>query len=137
MNAIIAKGDSTWSLEKVDIPVPASGEVLIKVERSVINPVDLIFMRMKTGVSKMGGSEGSGTVVSSGGGWGAWMKEGKRVSFSPKKGTYGEYAVCDANACVEMDSDTTWEKGSCMFVNPLTAAGFLDKAQEYGAKGAI
>jgi len=80
--------------------------------------------------------------VESGGGFAAWMLKGKRVGFTklqkPKiGGSWGEYIVTDAMQCVALGNDVTFEQGACSFVNPLTAIGFLDKAQEYGAKAVI
>lgn len=69
-------------------PVPKEGEVLIKVEASVINPHDLIHMRGGPGAStKILGGEGSGTVVAT----------GKRVGFLSGEGAWGEYVAVKAD----------------------------------------
>jgi NADPH2:quinone reductase len=92
------------------------------------------------------GSEGSGTVIASGGGWMAWMLMGKRVGFTrqsekggkfSKGGSYGEYMVTNAFQCVTLANEVTWEQGAGSFVNPITAIGLMDKCKEYGAKAAI
>lgn len=69
-------------------PVPKEGQVLIKVEASVINPLDLISMRSGPGTStKVLGGEGSGTVVAT----------GKRVGFFSGDGAWGEYVAINAD----------------------------------------
>ena len=64
------------------------------------------------------GLEGSGTVISSGGGFYAWTLVGKRVSFTrilerpgkfTKDGTYAEYCVTDANKCITLEDEVTFE----------------------------
>jgi NADPH2:quinone reductase len=87
MKAVIMNGPSQWEYKTdlKEIPVPGNGEVLIKVEAAVINPSDTYFMRgFYNGDFKfplVPGNEGSGTVISSGGGLMAWTLIGKRVAF--------------------------------------------------------
>jgi len=92
------------------------------------------------------GGEGSGTVVSYGGGFGAWMLQGKRVGFTRAAerggkfsmgGSYAEYIVTNAYQCIELDADAGWEQGACSFVNPITAIGLLDRCKQCYAKAVI
>ena len=133
MKAVIQTAQGKWeySADTMDIPVPGSGQVLIKVEAGVINPVDLIVLnnRPPENPPQVPGSEGSGTVLESGGGIAAWMLTGKRVGFSVGAGgSWGEYVVADAMKCVALAADASWEQGACSFVNPLTAIGFVETA---------
>jgi NADPH:quinone reductase-like Zn-dependent oxidoreductase len=95
--------------EAKEVLKPKSGQVLIKVECSPINPSDLYYMQGqyngKYTYPLVPGSEGSGTVVESGGGMLAWSIMGKRVGFTrmmerggvfSKDGAYGEYIVTNA-----------------------------------------
>lgn len=65
------------------------------------------------------GFEGSGTVISSGGGIIGWTLVGKRVSFGKpfvddhtdftQNGTFAEYIVTNATSCVALDNDVSFE----------------------------
>ena len=64
------------------------------------------------------GNEGSGTVVSSGGGILGWSLVGKRVAFTKpaekggkytRGGSYAEYCVTNAFQCVQLGDDKSWE----------------------------
>jgi NADPH:quinone reductase-like Zn-dependent oxidoreductase len=70
--AIQVHGNGTWTVERIKVPVPASGQVLVKMECAPINPSDTYFMAGMYGLlndsSKMKfplapGWEGAGTVV--------------------------------------------------------------------------
>ena len=84
--ALKAKGEYKYEPELIDMPKPGPGEVLIKVECAVVNPIDINFVKGgregKYEYPVAPGVEGSGTVIASGGGWYAWYLEGKRVGFS-------------------------------------------------------
>jgi NADPH:quinone reductase-like Zn-dependent oxidoreductase len=73
---LVEQGVVDYSPDTQDIPVPADGEVLIKVECAVLNPSDLYHIRGDyNGEYKYPltpGVEGSGTVVGTGGGMLAW-----------------------------------------------------------------
>ncbi len=80
-----APGEYSYSPDARPVPVPGSGQVLIRVECAVINPTDTYFLagkyRGEYTYPIAAGLEGSGTVISSGGGFYAWTLVGKRVSF--------------------------------------------------------
>ena len=108
--------DGHWEIEKCKVPVPGPGQVLIKVECAPINPSDIYFLQgnyANIGEGVGGkiqypltpGWEGSGTVVSSGGGFMAWRIVGTRVAMSkceePNQnmtigGCYQQYMVTSA-----------------------------------------
>ena len=104
-----AKGEVDYAGDLVQIPKPRSGQVLIKVEASVINPSDIYMLQGHYGGTfeypLVPGGEGSGTVIASGGGLMAWSLVGKRVGFTrvaeaggkfTKNGSYAEYCVTNA-----------------------------------------
>ena len=72
MKAIVLRGLNEIFVEEVPIPVPGNGEVLVKIEAAPINPSDLAFLMGLYSIDKplpaIPGFEGSGTVISSGGG---------------------------------------------------------------------
>jgi len=130
-----------------EIAKPGPGEVLIKVEAAPINPSDLYMMQGnysgKFNYPIVPGSEGSGTVIATGGGYLGWSIMGKRVGFTrvqerggkfTKNGSYAEYCVTNAYQCTTLDDpNVTFEQGSCSFVNPVTAIGLLERTKEYKA----
>merc|ERR1712195_291387 len=92
------------------------------------------------------GAEGSGTVISAGGGMMGWSMIGKRVGFTraqerggkfSRGGSYAEYCVTNAYQCITLNKEATWEQGACSFVNPVTAIGLLDRCKFYKAKAII
>lgn len=147
MKAVIytGPGEFEYSNQTKAIPTPGKGEVLIKVECCPIVPSDTYFLSGTYSGNYtypiVPGSEGSGTVISSGGGFMAWTLVGKRVAFGKqveragnfsKDGSFAEYAVTSAMHCIPIDANQTFEQGSNGTLNPLTAIGLVEKAREYG-----
>lgn len=85
-------GPSALSLVSVQVPEVGPGQVLIRIEASVINPSDLMYLTGNYGAKPISlparvGFEGCGRVVASGGGVMGWLRLGKRVAFySPTAG---------------------------------------------------
>ena len=124
MRAVIytAPGEYSFSADTKDIPVAASGQVLIKVECGVINPTDTYFLSGQyNGTYEyplVPGLEGSGLVLESGGGILAWTLVGKRVAFTrqlersgqfTKGGSYAEYCVTNATNCITLEDNVSYE----------------------------
>ena len=94
-------GSGKLQLQRRPVPKPKSGEILIKVLASPINPSDVFFMKGAYDQLDIGlqypttaGWEGSGIVVQNGGGLIGWRVVGKRVAFSvnaddPEFSSYG------------------------------------------------
>jgi NADPH:quinone reductase len=123
---------------------------LIKVEAAPLNPSDVYTMAGDYDGDYndpwVPGNEGSGTVIKSGGGLLAWSLMGKRVGFVKlhdskggftKNGAYAEYIVTSAFQCIALSDETSWEKGACSFVNPVTAIGLLDRCKANNVKAVI
>jgi NADPH2:quinone reductase len=124
--------------------------LLIKVEACALNPSDILFMRGKYNIKLKypytPGWEGSGTVVSAGGG-GILSKYfvGKRVAFM-KQGELGaykiggamaEYIVTDSRSIIPIADEFSFEQSASFFVNPLTAVCMVERCKELGAKSVI
>lgn len=124
MKAVIYNGpnDYKYSPDTKEIPVPGKGQVLIRVECAVINPTDTYFLSGQyNGTYEyplVPGLEGSGTVIASGGGFYAWTLVGKRVAFTrvnerpglyTKGGSYAEYCVTNAQFCITLDDNVSFE----------------------------
>lgn len=136
MRAVVmrAYGDPATSLsvDEVDAPVPARGQVLVKVAAAAVNPSDMLFVAGTYGFRKplpaVPGFEGAGVVVGANAGlYGRWLM-GRRVAVSIGEkgyGTWAEYVAADAFACVPLLRRTSMEFGASMLVNPLTALTLL------------
>ena len=94
----------------------------------------------------MPGLEGSGTVIASGGGFFAWTLVGKRVAFTrvnerpglyTKGGSYAEYCVTNAQFCITLDDNVSFEQGANGVCNPLTALGLLETIEKKKARAVI
>jgi len=126
-------------VKKVEVPKPRFGQVLIKMERSVINPSDLSTLvgqynpESQPNIPYIPGREGSGTVVSSGGGFMSWSLLGKRVALSGDH-LWAEYAAVDATNCLPIPADVSFEEGSAAFVNPLTVLALVEISVTGGHK---
>ncbi|CAK4638205.1 unnamed protein product [Aphanomyces euteiches] len=133
-----------FEVREVDTPTPKYGEVLVKVECSPINPSNLSILKgeygdsAKNALPSLIGTEGSGTVVASGGGWMPWFLIGKRVGiFSDNQGVWAEYVAVNAFNCVTLPDDISFEGGSSCFVNPLTVVAFVEIAIERRVKAIV
>ncbi len=126
------------------IPRPGPGQVLVRVAAAAVNPSDLSFLKGNYGVVKelpiVPGFVGSGTVVAAGGGLFAALLKGKRVACAAPNdgdGTWAEYMVTDANACIPLKKNVDFEAGANMIVNPLTAVALLDIARRGGHRAIV
>lgn len=135
---------SSLQVKEVPVPKPQSGQVLVRMEAAPCNPSDLLFLQNKYGVTKslpaVPGWEGAGEVVLSGGGVIGYWVSGKRVACAvqaDRSGTWAEYCVVDAAACIPLNDTVTYEQGSCLIVNPLTAVGMVETVKSEGCKSFI
>lgn len=125
-------------------PRPARGQVLVRMEAAPCNPSDLVTLQGRYGVNKslptVPGWEGAGTVVQSGGGVLGRLLTGRRVACACQgegDGTWAEYFVTEASLCVPLSPRLTWEQGSMLIVNPLTAMGLFDKVIQGRHRAAV
>jgi NADPH:quinone reductase-like Zn-dependent oxidoreductase len=121
------------NIREIPVPRPGAGEVLIRMEVSPINPSDLGFIEGGHGYEKtfpvVPGVEGSGTVVAAGSGLLPKLLIGRRVACaksSTGNGAWAEYMLTRASQCVPLKKNISFEKGSMLIVNPLTALVFFD-----------
>lgn len=123
-------------VEDKSIPEPAEGQVQIKMEAAPCNPSDIAFLRGGYNIVKplpcIPGFEGCGiiTKVTEG------IDEafiGKRVSCfvqDDEGGTWSEYVVAKITDCFFIKDKMPVEQAACFAVNPFTAYGLYDLAQE-------
>ena len=129
-------------VREISVPRPGPGQVLICMKAAPINPSDIGFTKGSYGVQKadwvLPGFEGSGTVVAAGSGLLPHLMVGRRVVCStPSGGTWAEYLVVSASNCFPLSKNLSFEAGSMLIVNPLTAIAFFEIAKRGKHKAII
>lgn len=159
-------GTLTLSLEEVVIADPAEDEVIVRVEATPINPSDLGLLlgpadlstlrvtggdgtpsltfrvpqsrlagvQARLGQSLAIGNEGAGTVIAAGSN--AKALEGKDVAMIGGA-MYADYRKIGQREVVPLPEGASAADGAAMFVNPLTALGFVETARSEGHKAII
>jgi len=120
-------------------PVPAAGEVLVKILASAINPADTFFIQgtyrfQPIFPDETAGFEGAGIVESAG--KDAAIPIGSLVAFFYRK-TWAEYAVVPASELTLLPRDFPIEKAAQFSLNPFTAWGMLEAAQPVPGEWAL
>ncbi len=125
MKAVVADpagGPENLKVVEIPKPEPGEGEVLVKLESSGVNFVDVYFRK---GVYKSPetpiklGNEGAGTVAAVG--KGASFLVGQRVAYAMARGSYAEYAVVPQQMLVELPRAVTFEDGAAVMLQGMTA----------------
>lgn len=159
-------GTLTLTLVEQALEAPAADEVIVRVEAAPINPSDLglllgpadiaslrtggtadrpvvIFdvpknrlngVRARLGQSLAVGNEGAGTVVAAGAG--ATDLVGRRVAMLGGA-MYADYRKLKLRDVVPLPAGASAADGASMFVNPLTALGFVETARNEGHKAIV
>lgn len=136
MQAVVVDEHSqTLSVRQIPVPKVGAGQVLIRMAAAPINPSDLGFARGSYGPQKVPylipGFEGSGVVVAAGAGLLPRLLLGRRVACStPSGGTWAEYLAVPARNCFPLRKSLSFEEGSMLIVNPLTAVAFFEIAKQ-------
>jgi NADPH2:quinone reductase len=137
-------GAESIALEDRPVPRPGDGQVLVRIEAAPINPSDLAFIAGGYGLTKelpvVPGFEGSGTVVSAGGGAHAHDLLGKRVACGVPPdgdGTWASYLVTSADRCMPLLKETSTEQGATLIINPLTASALMEIAEQGGHRAVV
>lgn len=140
-NADMTKAE--LEVQSAPLPVPKSGELLVKVTAAAVNPSDYGEWKRPSksagdGEAKAIGKEGCGVVVASGGGYSASGLVGKNVGFVnlPKgQGSYSEYVTVSAlKGAFVLPPSLPVEDAASFFVNPYTAYGIVDTVRQAGSK---
>ena len=114
-----------------EIPVPAEGEVLVKMLASPVNPADTFFIRgtyrfQPEFPDQTAGFEGAGIVERVG--KGVRIAAGSLVAFFHRR-AWAEYAVAPAAELTVLPGNFPVEKAAQFSLNPFTAWGLLEAAQ--------
>lgn len=159
-------GTLRLSLEQVTHGDPAPDAVVVQVEAAPINPSDLglllgpaqidtlreegtaeapvlVFdvpqrrlasMKARLGQSLAVGNEGAGTVVAAGAA--AQGLLGKRVGMAGGA-MFADYRTLKAREVVPLPEGASAADGAALFVNPMTALGFVETARREGHKAIV
>ncbi|TPK62197.1 zinc-binding dehydrogenase [Mesorhizobium sp. B2-4-19] len=129
---------------RIAVPTPGPSQVLIKVSLASINPSDVAFIKGQYGQPRVkgrpAGFEGVGTVVAAGDEPYAKSLVGKRIAFATglsNWGSWAEYAVAEAAACIPLLDTVRDEDGAAMIVNPITAIAMFDIVKQEGEKAFV
>ncbi|SET97756.1 zinc-binding dehydrogenase [Stigmatella erecta] len=163
---VSTQGELELSLARVEIPEPAPGEVVIRVEASPINPSDLGTLLSAADMSTVqaGGTPESPVLTASipqqhlkvlasrldkslrvgneGAGVviqaGANAREllGKTVA-AMGGGMYSQFRVLQAAQCLVLPEGASPADGASCFVNPLTALGMVETLRREGHKALV
>lgn len=127
MKAVLLDGFGGTEVLKVgeaDKPVPAEGQVLVKVMATSINRPDLVQREGKypppPGDSEILGLEVSGVIEETGPGVSGWSK-GERVMSLVGGGGYAEYAVAYADHLMRIPESMSFEEAACVCESYITA----------------
>ena len=159
-------GTLRLALEDVSLDEPGADEVVVRIEAAPINPTDVSLLlgsadiapleaggtvdrpvltlnipeqRLPRIAGRVGqplpvGIEGAGIVVAAG----ANVKslEGRRVGLFGQ-GMFADYCRVAASAVFPLPSHVTSADAAAMFVNPMTALGFVETARRGGHRAII
>ena len=132
--AVLKNYNGLLTVEERDIPTPRSGELLIKIAASPINPSDVMFTYGMYGIRKplpaIPGFEASGVVVAVGAGVDPG-RLGQRVACfaGTDDGSWAEYMRVPATNTFPVADHVSDEQASMMLVNPLTARALVDMVE--------
>jgi len=131
-------------LGEIAVPQPGPSQVLVKVGLASINPSDVMFLKGLYGQPRRQGQpagfEGVGIVAAAGDSPEAQRLVGQRVAFATglsNWGSWAEYAVAEAAACIPVIDTVKDADAAAMIVNPLTALAMFGIVKEEGEKAFV
>jgi NADPH:quinone reductase-like Zn-dependent oxidoreductase len=165
-STVTSGGELKLDLAEVTLDAPGPDEVIVRIEASPINPSDLGLLLGPADLStlqaggtadrptltatippqRMGmmkprldqsmpvGNEGAGTVVDAGANVAHLL--GKKVGMIGGA-MYAQYRKLPGRDCIVLPDGATAAHGASMFVNPLTALGFVETMRAEGHKAIV
>ena len=115
-------GPEVLRVETVDDPIPGPGEVLVRVEATGVNFIE-IYQRKgmyKTPLPSIPGEEGAGTVAAVGPGV-TDLRAGDRVVSFNFKGSYAELSIADADRLIAVPDDVSPRDAAAVILQGMTA----------------
>ncbi|MEW9527447.1 zinc-dependent alcohol dehydrogenase family protein [Microbispora sp. NPDC049125] len=132
MRAVVARevgepGD-VLTVERVPVPEPGPGQVLVRVDAAPVHASDLHIMRGRYGFAPrfpaVLGLECAGTVAALGPGVSAdvpGLRPGRRVTTLGVTGTWQEFVVADASRVLPVPESLSTSTAAQLTITPLTA----------------
>lgn len=161
-STIDKNGELVLSLEQIELTEPGDDEVIVRIEATPVNPSDSGMLlgpadlsdirefdsrvtmtvpseRLAAIAGRLGqrmpvGNEGAGTVVAAGKNAQAFMD--KRVGMYGG-GMYADYRRIDMHNLIVLPEGVDAADGASIFINPLTALGFVETAFREGHKALV
>jgi len=115
-------GPEVLRVDTVDDPTPGPGEVLVRVEATGVNFIE-IYQRKgmyKTPLPSTPGEEGAGTVAAVGPGVTEYRVGDRVVSYN-LRGSYAELALADADRLVAVPDDVSTRDAAAVILQGMTA----------------
>ena len=115
-------GPEVLALAELPIPEPGPGQVLIRVEATGVNFIEIYFRKgvYKSSLPLVPGSEAAGTVEELGPGV-TGFKAGDAVASVSVLGSYAEYALVSAASLVKVPAELTMEQAAAAMLQGMTA----------------
>ncbi len=115
-------GPEVLKLAELPIPEPGAGQVLIRVEATGVNFIEIYFRKgvYKAALPLVPGSEAAGTVEELGPGVNGF-KAGDTVASVGVLGSYAEYALVPATQLVKIPAGLTMEQAAAAMLQGMTA----------------
>jgi NADPH2:quinone reductase len=115
-------GPEVLQLAELPIPEPGPGQVLIRVEATGVNFVEIYFRKgvYKSSLPLVPGSEAAGTVEELGPGV-TGFEAGDEVASVSVLGSYAEYALVSAASLVKVPDGLTMEQAAAAMLQGMTA----------------
>ena len=115
-------GPEVLQLAELPIPEPGPGQVLIRVEATGVNFIEVYFRKgvYKASLPLVPGSEAAGTVEELGPGV-TGFEAGDAVASVSVLGSYAEYAVVAAASLVKVPAGLTMEQAAAAMLQGMTA----------------
>ena len=142
-NANLIRALIGMKVEERLMPVPAKGEVVVRVLASPCNPSDIAFLRVGYNIKKttpcIPGFEAVGIIEFVGEGVSKDLID-KRVSCFVQRddsGTWSEFVISTPEACIFLKDEMPVDQAACFAVNPFTAYALFDLAKASGSKAII
>ena len=115
-------GADALQYEEISVPVPAAGQVLVRIEAAGVNFIDVYH---RSGVYKIEtpftpGGEAAGTVVAVGDDV-TLFAVGDRVAYQNVMGAYAEYAVVSADRLVRVPDNVSTRVAAAVMLQGITA----------------
>jgi NADPH:quinone reductase len=115
-------GPEVLSVDTVGDPVPGPGEVLVRVEATGVNFIE-IYQRKgmyKTPLPSTPGEEGAGTIAAVGPGVTEYRVGDRVVSYN-LRGSYAELALADADRLIAVPDDVSTRDAAAVILQGMTA----------------